>query len=145
MNFAELRSALTRALDSGHIGQPVAIRLHLRFGNGQVAAEQLLVGLAPIMADVFGDSYQRVMARSAEDRGQINLLLEYESGATALVTLVTLGETMPCLHLVLIGNHGIIRLEGGPDIQLSDTQTADSRLLGLIKESLACGAPVGAE
>ena len=144
MNFDELRSALKCALETGRIGQPVAVRLHLRVGTGRATPEQLLVGLAPVVADVFGDSHQRVLARSNADFGQVSLLLEYDSGATALTTVVALGDAAPCLQVILIGNHGVMRLEGGTDFELSELQADAGRLLELVQQSLACGEPVNA-
>ena len=143
MNLEQLRLALQQALATGRVGQPVAVRLHLRAGTDTATTEQLLACLLPVVSDVFGDTPQRVLARSGADSGQLNLLLEYELGATALVTVVALGDASPCLHVILVGNHGVIRLEGGEDFGLASPVPDGHRLLQRVQQSLECGEPAG--
>jgi len=143
MNLEQLRSALKQALATGRAGQPVALRLHLQTGTAAATTEQLLACLMPVVSDVFGDEPQRVLARSATDSGQLNLLLEYEQGATVLVSVVALGQSRPCLHVILIGNHGVIRLEGGEDFALAEPLPDGHHLLQRVQQSLECGEPAG--
>jgi hypothetical protein len=62
---------------------------------------------------VFSQAPSRLTARTrSETPRQWNLLCDYSGGQTAQLTLGCGAIASSTLHLLLVGNHGVVRLEG---------------------------------
>jgi hypothetical protein len=113
LNLADLRRTLDRALGSGRVGIPVALRVHLRLeriAGANIDLESAAASLLSWGEEVFGSPPQRV-AVSENEGHSLTVLATCAGGQTLHVTVAASGR--PDLHLLLIGNHGIVRLEGG--------------------------------
>ena len=120
MNAHDLRQALRDALATGRIGTPVSVRLYLHQAEGDAApfnaAQKLLATVIPA-------SPSSLQATRDTAGRQTTLLLAWNSGETAMLTLVST-ETPWNLQLVVVGNHGIIQLEGESPLE---PESGDSR------------------
>ena len=110
----DLSSTLTAAIATGKIGTPVAMRVHAIVAAdtfNPAATLDAVIGLADI---AFPAKPQRITARSGGAGQQWNVLLNYAGGQTLSFSIASSPDRSAgnCLHLLLIGNHGIIRLEG---------------------------------
>lgn len=113
MTIDDLRRALTVAIATGKIGTPVALRVHAIVASDSfdpAAALDIVIGLAGI---AFPTKPKRMTARSDPAGRQWNVLLNYAGGQTLSFSIASSPACSGgnCLHLLLIGNHGIIRLE----------------------------------
>jgi len=113
VTLAELRQALADALGDGRVGVPVAARIHCQLDDPQC---DLLAGLASLLALSEGalspERGARLFARYGDDPRQLSVLVSYASGQTSFVTIGCGAAADPALHLLLVGNRGIVRLEG---------------------------------
>ncbi|HUG90850.1 MAG TPA: hypothetical protein VML55_08460 [Planctomycetaceae bacterium] len=112
MTLDDLARALDGAVAAGRIGTPVALRVHavLPAGGDLVAA---LAALMRRLAEPLFGPPGRLTARRDADERQLHALASYPSGPTVLVTLAATRSRDPSLELLVVGNHGVIRLEGG--------------------------------
>lgn len=141
--FDDLSRAVTAALETGKIGTPVAMRLYVRCADDSIDPAAVLNAAASLAGAIFSASPQNLTARFSEDRRQLNVLLGYADGQTLLLSVIGDVAGDGC-DLLLIGNHGIVRLEGGelfdavePDSVSPDGET--DRWQQLIAQSLATG------
>ncbi len=110
MTFEELANTLIGAAENGQVGTPVALRLHGRFSEPKAEPSAVLAAAIDLGDRLFGDSPARLMARGDTETQCMNALISYGGGATLFVTCGAADR--PSLHALLIGNHGIARLEG---------------------------------
>jgi hypothetical protein len=114
MTTDDLQNALTAAIATGRIGTPVALRVHAIVASDSfnpAAALDAVIGLA---GTAFPTKPQQMTARSGGAGQQWNVLLIYAGGQTLSFSIASSPASTGGnrLHLLLIGNHGIIRLEG---------------------------------
>jgi len=113
VTLAELRQTLDDALGGGSVGVPVAARIHCQLDDPQC---DLLAGLASLLALAEGalspERAARLFARHSDDPRQLSVLVSYSSGQTSFVTIGCGAAAEPALHLLLVGNRGVVRLEG---------------------------------
>ena len=112
MTFDDLQNTLATAIATDKIGTPVALRLHVNLADLSVEPAALLAAVASWAESIFSASPAKLTARCTGDDRQHNLLLNYAGGQTLLLNIVS-GSTNDSLQLLLIGNHGVVRLEGG--------------------------------
>ena len=116
MKWDDLRRTLTDALETGKVGRPVSIRLYLHSVGADLSA--LIPTALELAAVAFPNPPVSLLARRDADAQQLSVLLQYEAGQTAMLTVVRANTPDSTAHLLLVGNHGIIRLEGGGDLEL---------------------------
>lgn len=112
MTFEDLQKTLATAIATEKIGTPVALRLHVHLADLSILPVALLATVALWGESIFSASPAKLTARCTEDDRQYNVLLQYAGGQTLLFNVVS-GSTNDSLQLLLIGNHGVVRLEGG--------------------------------
>ena len=117
MTFDELQITLTDALASGKIGTPVAARVHLQFPDADADLAAALATVAATFEPILDGLLTTLRCRQGSDLNQWNLLLQSEKGRTLFVTLGRASVPAATLNLLVIGNHGVIRLEGGEDFE----------------------------
>lgn len=137
---------VARALATGHIGTPVAVRIvaHLTADHGQVeplAAQALDAAMSWLDAEP-----HLLTARGGARAGQITILARCAGGQTALVSAGSCGIGAPLLEIVVTGNRGTLAWEGGAGLTISaadgdDQNPAAGRRdrLEWIRESLRSG------
>lgn len=115
MRFDRLFAAIHDAVATGKIGTPVAVRLHAHFSNPQT---DLAAAFETVMAEIeplFPAAQWLLMARRSASARQLTLLLKNDAGRSVFVTLTRGGSRTFSPSLLVIGNHGILRLAGGND------------------------------
>jgi hypothetical protein len=114
VNFAELSQSLLDTIRTGDIGVPVALRVTSQFGNRSVSVIDGAVAATQLAVAAFSEEKpKRLHARAAADDFQLTLLVEYPLGQTFFLTTTAIDGARSAIDLLLIGNHGIVRLEGG--------------------------------
>lgn len=112
MTLNELNSTLSETVSSGKIGTPVSLRIHLQLPDSQVDLIAALAAVMRVALPLFQTNARTLMARRDSARGQLTALFSLAGGQTVLVTVGRGIVDNGCLHLLLIGNHGTVRLEG---------------------------------
>ena len=112
MNCDDLQKAVSEALASGQIGTPVSLRAHWQLADPNADLVKALAIILRVAEPAFSRVPDRLTARRGPDERQIHVLLHYADGKTALITLGRGSVQGESLHWLLIGNHGIMRLEG---------------------------------
>ncbi|MBW3543757.1 MAG: hypothetical protein KY476_26210 [Planctomycetes bacterium] len=114
MTFDDLKAAIDKVLSAGRIGTPVSVRVHVQIARADAVPPYGGLAAAMRLADrVFDAEPCEVTARRADGTVHLNVLAGYPRGRTALVSIAFAADADPRLDLLVIGNHGIARLEGG--------------------------------
>lgn len=114
MTFDDLNRALAEALATGQIGTPVSLRVHFQVPDSAADLAAMVAAVMRLSQPVFRERPSTLAAREHPHGRQWNVLVGYPGGATAFVTAGCGSARQPSLRLLLVGNHGIVRLEG-PD------------------------------
>ena len=112
MTLDDLNRTLSKAIATQKIGTPVSLRLHLHLPDPQVELIGALSSLMQIAEPVFATKPSRLMARQDITGRQLNVLIETKAGETIFLTIGRGSADSDNLNLLLIGNRGIVRLEG---------------------------------
>jgi hypothetical protein len=142
VKFGELKHALSETIRQGDIGIPVALRVNCQFGDrshevidGALIASQLAETAFSEVAPA------RLHARITSDNRQLTLLASYALGQTLLLTTTAVDGARSEVDLLVVGNHGIIRLEGSeffePDGTPSPSTDIATRWKAAIERSLS--------
>ncbi len=129
MNFQELEHALSETLRVGDVGVPVALRVNCQFGDRSVNVVEGALVASRLAEMAFSDvKPARLHARATSDNRQLTVLASYPLGQTLFLTTTAIDGARSEVDLLLIGNHGIIRLEGGElfEPESSDASTSES-------------------
>lgn len=113
MNLTELKSALAQAVATGKLGTPVSARVHVQLAEAACDLPAVVGGVLQMLSPAFDEPPARVRARKHPDTGQWNVLLQTATGKTLFVTIGCGSRPVASLELFVLGNHGIIQLQGG--------------------------------
>ncbi len=134
MTFDDLSTTLWEAVETKRIGIPVALRLHLQLCDPQADLTVAMVASLCLVEPFFNLNPSRLMARRDSADRQLNVLLETADGRTVFVTVGRGSTGQATLHLLLIGNHGVVRLEGAQTFEEEALQGAASELSAKVDE-----------
>lgn len=134
-SMAPFRETLAAAVGTGKIGTVVSLRALLQLPDADAALDAAASVVLATAGSLVGEGPGRLVVRSHASGRQLNLLLRFDSGPIVSAS-VTCGivETVE-LALVVVGNHGVIRLEGA---ELADE-------IGLAAEDFADADPQWSE
>lgn len=139
MTLDEIQGALSDAMQTGKLGTPVAARVHLLV-DGEVDIAGAVERIVSMLAPCFEQPPTTVRARRHTTRRFTSLLLQSGNGRTIFITLGHANR--PAFHLLVVGNHGILRLEGGELFETTQFKKTPSELSSRIAESLETGRVV---
>ena len=144
MTLDELNSTLSAALASGKVGTPVSLRLHLQVTESRNDSVAHLALLMPLLQTTFGSPPSRLLARRNAVADQLTVLFNFAAGQSAMVTCGCGSARHTSLQLLLVGNRGVIRLEGGELFESADVpEKSDAQFWRtLIERSITAGEPV---
>ena len=144
MTIDELRQTLLEARSTGKIGTPVALRVHVQLQDRQANFSIAVAAVMQLAKSVLEATPIELTARSDIDRRQLNVLFRYAGGQTVLVTLGRGAVSAASLQLLLVGNHGVVRLAGGDGFDERSLTAGDDvdRWNSWIDNSLSRGATV---
>ncbi len=116
MTFDDLKRTLCSVLETGKIGTPVSMRVHWQMPKTSTDVCAALASGMNLCQSLMKDSPSTLIARQASVGTQLNVLVTLENGRTVLVTVGSGCVHDAVLELLLIGNHGVVRLEGEDQI-----------------------------
>ncbi len=112
MTLADLERTLREVLNTGQLGEPVALRVFAtrpEIGN----APANLTGLClPLIRLIAPETQGRVLARQHQNKNQCSVHWTSSQGRTVFLTGVSTMQAS--FQVLLVGNHGITRLTGEP-------------------------------
>ncbi|MFQ5730658.1 MAG: hypothetical protein ACE5KM_01760 [Planctomycetaceae bacterium] len=115
MNNHDIRRTLQNVIDTGKLGTPVSIRVHLQLpgpdGNPTALLDQILEMLQPCLDEFPAELH----SRRHRNHSQTNVLLRTPTGKTVFVTIGFGSAEEAMLHLLVVGNHGMAQLERTED------------------------------
>ena len=111
-SIAVLQETLCQAVATGKIGTVVSVRamLHLPEETADLASSASVV--LGVLGRVIGSEAGSLVTRGHESGRQLNLLLRLDAGGIVSITVTRGSASRLELGLVVVGNHGVIRLEG---------------------------------
>ncbi len=140
---ASLKQSVEEAVRDGHLGTIVALRVLMSAGDHPV--EQLSHWL-DWSTKLFACEKGKLFASQDPTGRQISLLLTLATGATiSLTTVRSSGRSNEStLQLLLMGQHGVARLQGGEDIDpsLNAADAPPKKWSDAIDRSLTSGKSV---
>ena len=120
----QLNRSVLDAIHSGRIGQPVFVRCIASSATGRQAGLAILLDLAASARQLVGSSIHRLYASESPDREQMTLTVQFQGGATALISTVSAGPSGPVLDVLVLGNHGAIYCDRYDS--MADRETLDA-------------------
>ncbi|MGH7199424.1 MAG: hypothetical protein ACREJB_02395 [Planctomycetaceae bacterium] len=143
MTLEDLNRALVDALGAGKIGTPVHLRVHVELPEGDAEPGGIVEAVMVLARTAFAAEAATVTARRDDARTQWNLLFGHAGGQSALVTINRGCSAIPRVRLLVVGNHGVVRLEGGELFAgFAATQPLRPAWVSRIDESIAGGNTV---
>jgi len=144
MKLDELGETLCQAISSGKVGTAVSLRTHVQLSEGESDLIGVFSLLLKLAGSAFGAEASTLFARQNADERQLNVLARYPDGQTAMFTVGCGSVTCSQCQLLLVGNHGIARLEGGEYFEetLPEMPADVERIRTLVDKSVAQRAPV---
>lgn len=124
MTFQSLFATVRDAVATGKIGTPVSLRLHADFPDASMDLGAVVDTIMTETGPLFPAARWTVMAKRNASGRQLTALLQNDAGRTVFVTLNCGGTRAARLSLLVIGNHGVLRLEGGDEIDGSFVESA---------------------
>ena len=112
MTFDDLKRTLCSVLETGKIGTPVSMRVHWQIPKTSTDVCAAFASSMKLCHSVMKGSPSTLIARQAAGSTQLNVLVTLENGRTILATIGSGCVNYAELKLLLIGNHGVVRLEG---------------------------------
>ncbi|MAT13825.1 MAG: hypothetical protein CMJ46_00980 [Planctomyces sp.] len=116
-SISQLGTALQQAVATGQVGQAVSMRARVTAPTPAIpAAINSLMAIATDLLHLSGNDEMptgRFRARRHPSGLQMDVLLQAENGVSLSLTWVRYEDQPAAIKLLLIGNHGIVRLEEG--------------------------------
>jgi hypothetical protein len=113
MTLTELRTALTSAVATGKLGTAVSARVQVQCVDSECDLAAALGGVLWMLSPAFDERPATVRCRKHAEAAQWNVLLQTGSGRTISITIGCGSAKTTSLDLLVIGNHGIVQLQGG--------------------------------
>jgi|AP95_1055475.scaffolds.fasta_scaffold179244_1 hypothetical protein len=110
--IATLEETLGKAVATGKIGTVVSVRLLLQLPESSADLESAASVLLGLCGRLIGSDAGSLVTRGHESGRQLNLLLRLDAGGIASVSVTRGSSSRLELDLVVVGNHGVIRMEG---------------------------------
>jgi hypothetical protein len=111
MTRNQIRTVLNDAISTGKIGDLVSVRVHAQLPGLDTDLAEVLSGLVEMVSVAFPFPAETLRSRSSQDGNQWNVLIQSENGRTLFVTVGRGSAKNANLSLLVVGNHGVIRLE----------------------------------
>jgi hypothetical protein len=138
--LSDLHRAIASVLKSKQLGVPVFVRYTLQFVCEDKSLAPPMARLAGVVCGWIGQNPKRVLATEIAST-LMTTLMEFPSGATALVSVVCRDQAPGTVDLMLLGNEGATYHETGPILaDLKECKT-DAKLLHAIERSVQSKNP----
>ncbi len=140
ISFHELERALAETVATQKLGTIVSLRVHLQQSSDDAEVHRSLAALLSMVQPTLDMSAGKLCAQCDETGRQLSVLVENTAGRTLFATICQAGIDRPTINLILVGNHGIARLETSDfrDVATED-HTVANRWKDAVERSLeAC-------
>lgn len=117
MTFDDLNNALSDVVASGKIGTPVSLRIHLQIPDATESVNSILAKIIHFGQSIVAGTPSSLVARKNTRQSQLNVILSCAGGQTILATVGSGSSNRMHMQLLLIGNHGIVKLEGEDQLE----------------------------
>ena len=145
MTLSDLERAVREVLATGHIGTPVALRIHAAIPDFAGDPANALGIFEPLLRLISEKSNGKVLARKHPSGGHLSVLWTDARGRTFFITLTTTPTCRQSLQVLLIGNHGITRLTGAEaweeDIPPAQTPLWSQEIAQSLKQGTSIPVP----
>ena len=111
-SIAQLEETLGEAVTTGKIGTVVSVRALLHLPDEQADLETAASVVLGLAGRLIGSDAGSLVTRGQESGRQLNLLMRLDAGGILSVSVTRGSSSQVELVLVVVGNHGVIRLEG---------------------------------
>ena len=111
-SIAILEETLAQAVATGKIGTVVSVRALLHLPDETADLESAAAVLLALAGRLLGSDAGSLVTRGHESGRQLNLLLRLDAGGIVSASVTRGCASQLELALVVVGNHGVIRLEG---------------------------------
>jgi len=148
MSVSAASEAVLTAVQAKRIGTPVSVRLVDHTTSAPDRLEPSLARDLEAVSRWIGADVRRLAALGDFPSGQVSVLVEFQQGQTALVSVGTCGGSRPVLEVVVVGNRGVLSWEPSPEPGLGPEppdeapSQAAGRLLDAVHSSLQSRSPV---
>jgi hypothetical protein len=148
--LADLHRAVQATLATKRLGQLVFVRYLLHGPDRPTVALARLAQLTAVVRDWIGQTLERIHAVGAPKTGQVSLTLEFQAGATALVSWAAVAAGGHAIDLTVLGNHGALYQDAGSARlwelgALAPPEAPDKALLAVLEQALRSASPVPVE
>ena len=146
-SIATLEETLGEAVATGKIGTVVSVRVLLHLPDETADLESAASVVLALAARLLGSDAGSLVTRGHESGRQLNLLLRLDAGGIASVSVTAGSVPQLELALLVVGNHGMIRLEGAElagEIGLSGESFAEADAAWRDRISGSAATPGGA-
>ena len=117
--IASIHSVVTSALHINQVSRAVSVRAFLQLSADHGHLDAILAEMTTHVSAWFESKPARLYALGGAESGQLTVLVEFEAGQTALITAALLmASQAPVADLLVIGNHGTLRWDGGAGTML---------------------------
>jgi hypothetical protein len=147
--LADLHRAVQMTIASKRLGQPVFVRLTIQGLDRPEAVVSRLAQASSLVQQWLGQPLVQILALGSAESGQAALTLQFEQGATALVSFARGQPRGAGIDLMVLGNHGAIYHDSGtaqswdePAAELAEKP--DPALTALIERALGSHKPEAA-
>ncbi|HAB12127.1 MAG TPA: hypothetical protein DCE47_10600 [Planctomycetaceae bacterium] len=110
--MATLEETLAEAVATGKLGSVVSVRAMLHLPGEESDLETAASVVLSLSGRLVGSETGSLVARGHGSGRQLNLLLRLDAGPIVSLSLTRGSVDQLELALVVVGNHGVIRLEG---------------------------------
>ncbi len=111
-SIATLEETLGEAVATGKLGTVVSVRALLHLPGEEPDLEAAASVVLALSGRLIGSETGSLVARGHRSGRQLNLLLRLDAGPIVSVSLTRGSVAQLELALVVVGNHGVVRLEG---------------------------------
>ena len=112
MTIDDVRESLAAALKGGQLGTPCSLRARLQMAQPAADLLRSQEALATLAAPWLPAGVMTLYARRAAADQELSVLAVHERGPTVFLTAGRGAARGSTLDVLLVGNHGIARLEG---------------------------------
>jgi hypothetical protein len=146
--LTDLHQAVTKTLASKRLGKPVFVRYHWQAPDKPSLVPQV-ARMSAAARDWLGQTLECIYALGSVDTGSVSLTLEFQAGATALVSAGIEARQGSGADLLILGNRGALfhdagqALIGGQPLVVS-CQPPETRLVAWIQKALRSAEAVPA-
>lgn len=136
-----LHRTIQQNIAGKRVGTPVFVRYFVQSRDDANAVLPRLARITKSVRDWFAQPIARVHGLGAVKDGQVTLTIEFEQGATALVSWASGAPRGDGIDLMVIGNHGVIYHDAGTAYLWDHAATPaadepDKDILGQIERAL---------